>query len=90
MTGKQISTIRKKFDFTALMLSELLGVQVSTVYRWESRGAKKLNIEGIPGKLLPIMLDMTPEQVKSVSSIYEKKGWMGGLHRALDIAYKNI
>ncbi len=56
-TPEQVDTLRKKHKLTRRALSEMLGVTVSAVYKWE-RGLK------VPSKSLQLLLDCVEAKLK--------------------------
>jgi transcriptional regulator with XRE-family HTH domain len=89
MTGKQIKDVRLKFDFSVKELSEFLGVEISTVYRWQASGSKQLKVDGLQRLLLDCMHETAQTNVKKIVTAFRKKGAVAGLHKLLGFAYKN-
>ena len=56
-TPKQVEALRKTHKLTRRALGEMLGVTVSSVYKWE-RGLK------VPSKSLQLLLDCVEEKLK--------------------------
>ena len=55
MTGNQLRDLRDRLDLTHHALAMLIGVHVSSVYRWEARGTKVAKIERLQSEILEAM-----------------------------------
>ncbi len=88
MRGDQIKTLRESFDLTPVEMAELLGVQNSSIYRWESYGKKTAKIEGLPRRLIGLMAEMSAVQRTEVVRALRHAGWLSGLHCLVTVAYK--
>jgi len=52
MTGNEIRTLRTSLGLSAQRLAELIGVHFTSIYRWESAGDRKVNLEPLQAALL--------------------------------------
>ena len=88
MKGDQIKKIREEFDISTIELATLIGVQNSSVYRWEAAGRKVTKVEGLPKKLFELMSDLKPKEREVVVKALRRGGWMSGLNSLLTISVK--
>jgi DNA-binding transcriptional regulator YiaG len=89
MKGDQIKKIREEFDISTSELATLIGVQTSSVYRWEAAGRKVTKVEGLPKKLFELMSDLQQKERETVVKALRRGGWMLGLNNLLAISLKN-
>jgi transcriptional regulator with XRE-family HTH domain len=89
MTGNQVQKIRESTELSVLELAEILGVRASSVYRWEAGGNKKSRIDGLPYKLLLWLGDFIEKDAKTVGRAFRTGGALSGLHKLVELAYKN-
>ncbi len=52
MTGNEIRSLRTSLGLSAQRFAELIGVHFTSVYRWESTGPKKVNLEPLQAALI--------------------------------------
>ena len=52
MNGFEVRTIRESLGLSPLNLANLLGVHLTTVYRWEAQGDQELRLEPLQHSLL--------------------------------------
>ena len=52
MNGNEVRAIRETLGLSPLNLANLLGVHLTTVYRWEAQGAQQLRLEPLQHSLL--------------------------------------
>lgn len=52
MNGTEVRTIREHLRLSPLNLANLLGVHLTTVYRWEAQGDQELRLEPLQHSLL--------------------------------------
>lgn len=88
MTGDQIKGIREKLGLNTAEFADLLGVQNSSVYRWEACANDKTRIEGLPKRLVQLMSKLSAKNAKIVADEIRNGGWVRGLYKLLGIAYK--
>lgn len=88
MKGKQIQTLREKLGLTVVEFATLLGVQTSSVYRWENSGNKAASVEGTAGKVMQLIGDMKVKERATVIKHLRRGGWMPALHSLLGMSLK--
>jgi len=52
MTGNEIRSLRTSLGLSAQRFAELIGVHFTSVYRWESVGPNKVNLEPLQTALI--------------------------------------
>lgn len=67
MTGRQIRSIRDQLDIDPFAFAAVLGVHVSTVYRWEGKW------KGGRGENVSASIDMIQRQVLEAIDAYFKR-----------------
>lgn len=67
MTGNQIRKIRERIYLDRRAFGDVLGVNQSTVYRWEACGSKAAKVEGLPARILKMCYkaDTLPDYLRS-------------------------
>lgn len=55
MTGRDVHRIRTELGLTTIDFAELVGVGLSTLYRWEQAAAAKINIDPFQTRLLAML-----------------------------------
>ena len=88
MKGNQISKLRKALDLSVVDFATLLGVQTSSIYRWENQGTKVASVEGTAEKILLILEDLKKKERDIVIKHLRKGGWMPAMHSILSMALK--
>lgn len=88
MKGNQISKLRKALKLSVVEFATLLGVQTSSIYRWENRGSKTASVEGTAEKVLLLIEDLKLKERSVVIKHLRKGGWMPALHSLLTMALK--
>lgn len=89
MKGSNIKKIRESFGLSVAEFSDLVGVQVSSIYRWESRGASAAEAEGRALQIIRLMEETTGKDRQKVTSSLRKGGWLPGLLSLLSASYKS-
>lgn len=89
MKGSSIKKIRESFGLSVSEFSDLVGVQVSSVYRWESTAGSNAQVEGRPLQIIRLMEETTGKDRQKVTSSLRKGGWLPGLLSLLSTAYKS-
>ena len=75
MNGETVTKIRNKSKLTVSQLADLLGVDLSTVYRWESSSVPVVKIDPQPLRILQIL-----ESVGSKIDLRMDISTLGGLY----------
>lgn len=88
MTGNQIRILREELELSAAEFASLMGVQQSSVYRWESSGNKRAVVEGFARQVFQLIHDLTLKEKKTVVNKLRNGGWMAGLHSLLGVSMK--
>lgn len=89
MTGNQIKKVREAFGLSTAELADLLGVQNSSVYRWEACKSKTTKVEGLPKRLLRLMDSVgAGPKATQVAEEARDNGWAKALYMLLGFAYK--
>jgi DNA-binding transcriptional regulator YiaG len=88
MKGNDIKKIRETFGFSMPEFADLIGVQTSSIYRWEALKAKAAKIEGLPRKLLQLMLELKQKERDGVAKALRRGGWMLALSNLLMVSLK--
>ena len=88
MKGEQIKKLRAAFGLSTIELADLLGVQNSSIYRWEATDRKVAKIEGLAKRLIELMLDLKVKERDTVVKNLRRGGWMAGLSSLLSLSMK--
>lgn len=83
MRGCDVQAIRSRFELTVAQLADLVGVSLSSIYRWEVADLKLVTIEPFPLRLLTLMQLASPETIASVQKGLVTGGGLLGLYRLL-------
>ncbi len=92
MTGTEIRTLRTTYGLDVNSFAALVGVNASTVYRWEAAESKKPNVEPFQQRLLILLrahwLDTSlPAKIRVA---IDKLGALYGLHVFLGAVYDSV
>jgi len=92
MTGTEIRTLRTTYGLDVMRFSALVGVNASTVYRWEAAEIEKPNVEPFQQRLLNLLrahcLDTSlPAKIRIA---IDKLGALYGLHVFLGAVYDSV
>lgn len=81
MRGYSVKRVRVGLGIDAFALAAMLGVHVSTIYRWE--GALSIAMDPLQRELMQKLIDAPPESLKSIGVEVQrgliKNGMLGGL-----------
>lgn len=62
MTGKEFGRMRRAYGLTSSRIAEILGVSMSTVYRWEQTGEAPAPVDPGTARFIHVMADLMDEQ----------------------------
>lgn len=90
MKGNQIKKLRESLELSAVEFASLVGVQTSSVYRWESVGNKGAVVEGHARKVFQLIGELTIKERQRMVNSLRRGGWMAGLHNLLGMSMKKV
>lgn len=64
MTGKEFERMRRAYGLTSSRIAEILGVSMSTVYRWEQTGDATAPVDPGTARFIHVMADLMDEDGK--------------------------
>jgi len=88
MKGNQIRKLRETLELSAAEFASLLGVQTSSIYRWEKTGNKTAVVEGFAKKIFQLVSDLKVKEREVMVKSLRRGGWMAGLHSLLSMSMK--
>lgn len=88
MTGNQIRRLREELELSATEFASLMGVQQSSVYRWESSANKRAVVEGFARQIFKLIGELKLKEKKVLVQKLRNGGWMAGLHSLLGMSMK--
>ena len=78
MTGNEIKALRTSLRMNVPQFAELVGVHVTTAYRWEGFAAKSVDLDRLQLKVLTHLQQRLDEQKGK-----ERDSWVDGLLKML-------
>lgn len=88
MNGAEVRSLRERYRMSVGCFGELVGVSMSTVYRWEASPGD-LNIEPMSLRIMRVMADTFDEAVsRRVASAIAVRGGLYGLYVLLKHVYQ--
>lgn len=76
MTGRQIHKLREDLDLSPFALAGVLGVHVSTIYRWETSPGRT-RLDPLPAQILDALFACVAARPKAATAL--KKAIVDGL-----------
>jgi len=96
VTGSEVREIRDLYKLEIAEFAELIGVGLSTIYRWEACKFSDVNIDPFQKRIMKVMKSQIEEQknpdamIKQIGACLARGGGLLGLHCLLKHVYKEI
>ena len=79
MTGREIARIQNELGMTPPQFAQLLGVHISTIYRWVTLGKERVRLDPLHASLLArLQVSLRERKIQK-----EREDWAGQILTAL-------